>query len=358
LITTLTDRCEGLLVGEDRHNEQTELVDLGLARSVQIDGRPRIKLESKAGGIQLIIAATDRLGLFSETAGLLASHSVQVRSAVLATVNGVAVNTWRVDKQLATDPWSDVVDRYPVTARVHGKVFFTINGARSRLYVCVNGLLGFEIGAGLTARLGAGVTMEVTNVRAEDGKLVAERPILQDSAIVDVGYVSEPGIIIGRLNAFNAGEPGDGKAEVVDVDVELSEWSGKARMRQRGEQRGADVNIEDADILVAGGRGLPCGGQDGANVHLDREGFVTSTNGRVTYDLKQVINHLSADLASDYVPLLVSSLTVKDDDVASASATIEFTLNFNLSSILQPINNTRNGQPTSRRSSRVSSSIW
>jgi [protein-PII] uridylyltransferase len=103
LITALTDRCEGLLVGEDRHNEQTELVDLGLARSVQIDGRPRIKLESKAGGIQLIIAATDRLGLFSETAGLLASHSVQVRSAVLTTVNGVAVNTWRVDKQLATD---------------------------------------------------------------------------------------------------------------------------------------------------------------------------------------------------------------------------------------------------------------
>jgi [protein-PII] uridylyltransferase len=103
LITALADRCEGLLVGEDRHNEQTELVDLGLARSVQIDGRPRIKLESKAGGIQLIIAATDRLGLFSETAGLLASHSVQVRSAVLATVNGVAVNTWRVDKQLVTD---------------------------------------------------------------------------------------------------------------------------------------------------------------------------------------------------------------------------------------------------------------
>lgn len=53
---------------------------------------------------------------------------------------------------------------------------------------------------------------------------------------------------------------------------------------------------------------------DGANVHLDREGFVTSTNGRITYDLKQVINHLSSDLASDYVPLLVSSLTVKDDD--------------------------------------------
>ncbi|MEO8092452.1 MAG: electron transfer flavoprotein subunit alpha/FixB family protein, partial [bacterium] len=118
------------------------------------------------------------------------------------------------------------------------------------------GLLGFEIGAGLTARLDGGVTMEVTAVRVADGKLVAERPVLQDSAVVDVGYVGEPGIIIGRLNAFDVNEGGDGSAEVVDVDVELSEWSGRARMVTRGEQRGEDVNIEDADILVGGGRGL------------------------------------------------------------------------------------------------------
>ncbi len=118
------------------------------------------------------------------------------------------------------------------------------------------GLLGFEIGAGLTARLGAGVTMEVTEVKVADGKLVAERPILQDSQIADVGYVSEPGIIIGRLNAFDVEESGSGAAEVVDVSVELSPWSTKASMIERGEQRGADVNIEDAEILVGGGRGL------------------------------------------------------------------------------------------------------
>ena len=119
------------------------------------------------------------------------------------------------------------------------------------------GLLGFEIGAGLTARLGAGVTMEVTEVKAQDGKLVAVRPILQDSAVVDSGYVGEPGIIIGRLNAFEADASSNGaSAEVEDVQVELSEWSTKARMVNRGEQRGAEVNIEDADLLVAGGRGL------------------------------------------------------------------------------------------------------
>src|SRR3954469_9525622 len=118
------------------------------------------------------------------------------------------------------------------------------------------GLLGFEIGAGLTARLNAGVTMEVTEVKAQDGKLVAVRPILQDSALVDVDYVSEPGIIIGRLNAFDVQESGEGSAEVVDVDVQLEDHSTKARMVERGESGEEEVNIEEAEILVAGGRGL------------------------------------------------------------------------------------------------------
>ncbi len=117
------------------------------------------------------------------------------------------------------------------------------------------GLLGFEIGAGLAARLDAGVCMEVTSVRVEDGKLVAERPILKDSQISDVHYRSDVGVIIGRLNAFEAKESG-GPAEIEDVDVEYAAHSLKATMVQRGEQRGADVNIEDADYLVAGGRGL------------------------------------------------------------------------------------------------------
>jgi electron transfer flavoprotein alpha subunit len=118
------------------------------------------------------------------------------------------------------------------------------------------GLLGFEIGAGLAARLNAGVTMEVTNVKVEDSKLVAERPILQDSSISESRYQGDVGVIIGRLNAFEASESSGGSATVEDVDVEYSPWSNKATMVERGEQRGADVNIEDADILVAGGRGL------------------------------------------------------------------------------------------------------
>jgi electron transfer flavoprotein alpha subunit len=118
------------------------------------------------------------------------------------------------------------------------------------------GLLGFEIGAGLAARLDAGVCMEVTEVKVEDGKLVARRPILQDSQVSDVHYRSKVGVIIGRLNAFETREAGSGSAAVEDVQIDYAPHSLQAEMVERGEQRGADVNIEDADILVAGGRGL------------------------------------------------------------------------------------------------------
>ena len=120
------------------------------------------------------------------------------------------------------------------------------------------GLLGFEIGAGLAARRKGGVTMEVTAVRAEGEELVAERPILGDSKISVSRYRGGLGIIIGRINAFEikSDSAHPGAAEVVDVEIEYSSWSTKARMIQRGEQRGADVDIEGADILVAGGRGL------------------------------------------------------------------------------------------------------
>jgi electron transfer flavoprotein alpha subunit len=117
------------------------------------------------------------------------------------------------------------------------------------------GLLGFEIGAGLAARLGAGVAMEVTAVRAEGGELVAERPILGDSSISEIKFKGV-GIIIGRLNAFEIKESGGGDAPTETVDYELSPQAGQLNVVTRGEQRGADIDIEGADILVAGGRGL------------------------------------------------------------------------------------------------------
>ena len=118
------------------------------------------------------------------------------------------------------------------------------------------GLLGFEIGAGLAARLDAGVCMEVTSVRVEDGKLVAERPILKDSQISDVHYRSDVGVIIGRLNAFEAKESGG--------DAPRSRTSRSSTRRTRSRPRWSSAASSAAPTstsrtptyLVAGGRGL------------------------------------------------------------------------------------------------------
>jgi electron transfer flavoprotein alpha subunit len=131
------------------------------------------------------------------------------------------------------------------------------------------GLLGFEIGAGLAARLNAGVAMEVTAVRAEGGKLIAERPILGDSAISEISFRSDLGIIIGRLNAFEITETG-GSATVEDLSVDYSPFSSQATMITRGEQRGEEVDIEGADVLIAGGRGL--GSEEGFQLCEDLAG--------------------------------------------------------------------------------------
>ena len=82
------------------------------------------------------------------------------------------------------------------------------------------GLLGFEIGAGLAARLprrrddGGHRRSGPT-----DGELVAERPILGESQISVSRYRGGLGIIIGRINAFEIRQAGASSAEVVDVEV-------------------------------------------------------------------------------------------------------------------------------------------
>ncbi len=101
LINSLTDRVLHLLEGEAPPADVAAELGAGLARSVLVDGRPRVEVRRQPGGLQLIIACRDRLRLFSDTAGLLAAYRIPVRSALISTIDEVAVNTWRVD---ADDP--------------------------------------------------------------------------------------------------------------------------------------------------------------------------------------------------------------------------------------------------------------
>jgi electron transfer flavoprotein alpha subunit len=118
-----------------------------------------------------------------------------------------------------------------------------------------NSVLAADVAAGLAARLDAGLNWDLTDLVEEGGKLVGKRPALQDSVYVDVGWTSEPRLALFRSGSFDPSAAG-GSAEVEEVHVALEDFSTAARMVDQAHEESEGPSIEDAPVIVAGGRGL------------------------------------------------------------------------------------------------------
>jgi electron transfer flavoprotein alpha subunit len=116
-------------------------------------------------------------------------------------------------------------------------------------------VLTADVAAGLAARLDAGLNWDLVDLSAENGKLVGKRPALDDTVYVEVGWKSEPRLALIRTGTFEPVESG-GEAEVERVDVELEDFSTQAKMIEQAHEESEGPSIEDAEVIVAGGRGL------------------------------------------------------------------------------------------------------
>ncbi|TQM62561.1 [protein-PII] uridylyltransferase [Humibacillus xanthopallidus] len=74
-------------------------------------GEPYVTVSSLGGAHRIDIIARDRAGLFADTAGLLAAHGFIVRSAIVRTVDGLAVNEWWVDSPGGETPLPEIISR-------------------------------------------------------------------------------------------------------------------------------------------------------------------------------------------------------------------------------------------------------
>jgi electron transfer flavoprotein alpha subunit len=115
-----------------------------------------------------------------------------------------------------------------------------------------NSVLAADVAAALAARLDAGLNWDLVDLTAD---LVGKRPALQDSVYVDVGWKGTPRLALFRSGAFDPRETG-GQAEVRTVEVRLEDFSTRARMLEQAHAESEGPSIEDADVIVAGGRGL------------------------------------------------------------------------------------------------------
>ena len=116
-------------------------------------------------------------------------------------------------------------------------------------------VLAADVAAGLAARLEAGLNWDLTDLRLEGGELVGVRPALGDTVLVEVGWTSTPRIALIRSGTFDPVESG-GTAEVKDVAASFEDFSTRARLVEHLTEKASGPSIEDAEVIVAGGRGL------------------------------------------------------------------------------------------------------
>jgi electron transfer flavoprotein alpha subunit len=117
------------------------------------------------------------------------------------------------------------------------------------------GVASADVAAGLAARLGAGINCETTELTLGDSGVTAVRPALGDTVMVESTFAASPAIVLSRANAFAA--EGTGSAASVErVAVTVQDWSRGAAIVGREEAETGGVDITEADVLVAFGRGI------------------------------------------------------------------------------------------------------
>jgi electron transfer flavoprotein alpha subunit len=116
-----------------------------------------------------------------------------------------------------------------------------------------NSVLAADVAAGLAARLDGGLNWDLTDITSD---FVGKRPALQDSIFVDVGWKTTPRIALFRAGSFDAAATAGGEPQIEDVSVEFADYSRSAKIVSQEQEESTGPSIEDAEVIVAGGRGL------------------------------------------------------------------------------------------------------
>ncbi len=120
--------------------------------------------------------------------------------------------------------------------------------------------LGRDVGPRLAFRLGVAVAQDCVevSVNSDTGRVLASRPVYGGNAMASVSFPGEGAqVVIARPKTFEANEPDTGRdGSVEDFSADLDESVIKARLIETVSQESEGVRLEDAGIVVSGGRGL------------------------------------------------------------------------------------------------------
>ena len=118
---------------------------------------------------------------------------------------------------------------------------------------------GANTGPRLGYRLAGGVAQDCTGLAAGEapGTVIVTRPVYGGSAVAEY-EMSGPGlkVVIIRPGAFEPAPLGGGQSEAVRFDVSAAVRAPKVRLISAVREAQSGVRLEDARVVVSGGRGL------------------------------------------------------------------------------------------------------
>ena len=118
-----------------------------------------------------------------------------------------------------------------------------------------------DVAGRLQAKLGSTLMSNATDVTGADA---ARTQIFGGTRVVDVALEGPtPRLVLVRPKSFPA-EPSGGTADVRPVAIEIPQELSTARRVERHEEAASGPRLEDAKVVIAGGRGL----QDASNFSL------------------------------------------------------------------------------------------
>ncbi len=119
---------------------------------------------------------------------------------------------------------------------------------------------GRDIGPRLAFRLGVGVAQDCVevDVDSETGRVVATRPVYGGNALAKVTFPGDgPQVVVLRGKVFEPLEADSSRSgEVVNLQPGLDASVVKARLVDTVQSESEGVRLEDAVVVVSGGRGL------------------------------------------------------------------------------------------------------
>lgn len=114
---------------------------------------------------------------------------------------------------------------------------------------------GKDIAPMIAAKCDTGCAWDVMAVKAEDGKVIYTCPIYGGTVLEDVEIAGCPQVATLRSGAFQKLEnPAAG--EVVEKEVSVAEDQIRAKITESVKEIAESINLEEAEVIVSGGRGM------------------------------------------------------------------------------------------------------